>query len=424
MRRNRLWQLWIALMVILLAACGPAGGETAVSSTDSPDSSGSEEVTTSEESSSSTGSTTTASGLEYIEVEAGTGVQPQPGDIVSVHYIGTLEDGTEFDSSYERGSPIEFTLGRGEVIPGWDEGLALMNVGGKATLIIPPNLAYGEAGAGAVIPPNSTLTFEIELVGISDPLPTPTPLPPPTSIDESEFTVTESGLKYAVIQEGDGEMPQDGGLITVHFAGWLEDGTSIGNTKLNGQPVPFTIGRGDIMEGWDEAIFLMQVGEIAQFYIPPELAFGDEGSGGVIPPGATLIFEFELIDVQEPPPPPAVVDEADFTITETGLQIAVLEAGDGGIPEVGQTVSVNYRGWLEDGTQFDASYDRGTPFEFILGTGSVIPGWDEGVALMQVGETVQLIIPGDLAYGELGSGSIPPNATLIFEVELLEIKEN
>ncbi len=79
---------------------------------------------------------------------------------------------------------------------------------------------------------------------------------------------------------------------------------------------------------------------------------------------------------------------------------------------------------MEDGTQFDASYNRGVPFEFVLGTGSVIPGWDEGVALMQVGETVQLIIPGDLAYGEFGSGIIPPDATLIFEVELLEIKEN
>ena len=108
----------------------------------------------------------TASGLEYIEVEAGTGSQAEAGKTVSVHYTGKFQDGKVFDSSVSRGEPITFLLGKGRVIKGWDEGIALMKVGGKAKLIIPPNLGYGERGAGGVIPPNATLVFDVELVDV------------------------------------------------------------------------------------------------------------------------------------------------------------------------------------------------------------------------------------------------------------------
>jgi FKBP-type peptidyl-prolyl cis-trans isomerase len=104
--------------------------------------------------------------LVSTDLVVGKGAAAKTGDTVDVHYVGTLLDGKEFDSSRKRGKPFGFTLGKGQVIRGWDQGVAGMKVGGKRKLVIPPTLAYGEHGMGSVIPPNSTLTFEIELVAI------------------------------------------------------------------------------------------------------------------------------------------------------------------------------------------------------------------------------------------------------------------
>jgi len=109
---------------------------------------------------------TTDSGLKYSDLKVGTGDTAKKGDTVEVHYTGWLKNGKKFDSSLDRGKPFSFQLGAGRVIKGWDEGVAGMKVGGKRKLIIPSKLAYGEAGAGDVIPPNAELTFEVELLKI------------------------------------------------------------------------------------------------------------------------------------------------------------------------------------------------------------------------------------------------------------------
>ena len=109
----------------------------------------------------------TSTGLRYRILESGNGKTPSRGDRVSVHYKGALVDGTVFDSSFERNQPIEFLLGEGQVIPGWDEGIQLLRVGDKARFILPPELAYGTRGAGGVIPPNAVLVFDVSLEGIS-----------------------------------------------------------------------------------------------------------------------------------------------------------------------------------------------------------------------------------------------------------------
>lgn len=113
------------------------------------------------------GALATPSGLKYLELKEGDGATPKAGQLVEVHYTGWLEDGEKFDSSKDRGKPFEFIIGKGRVIKGWDEGVLTMKVGGSRRLIIPAALGYGSSGAGGVIPPNATLIFDVELLGIS-----------------------------------------------------------------------------------------------------------------------------------------------------------------------------------------------------------------------------------------------------------------
>lgn len=239
---------------------------------------------------------TTASGLKYKITQKGTGIKAEKGSTVAVHYVGTLLNGTKFDSSRDRGQPYAFKLGKRLVIPGWEEGIALLHVGDKAILTVPPQLGYGERGGGP-IPPNSTLIFEVELMNATAPV-------KPWDLKGKQDTIkTESGLKYIIVQRGaDANAAQAaaGKTVSVHYTGFLRNNSEVFDSSVErGEPIQFPLGNGMVIKGWEEGIALMKVGDKFRLIIPSNLAYGEEGRGGAgIPSNADLIFDCELMNVQ------------------------------------------------------------------------------------------------------------------------------
>ena len=291
---NRSLWIGLALGLMLSAACGPVASVPADQAQPAT-TPATQNASVPDTGTQNTGGNkvTTASGLQYTETVAGNGPAAQPGDIVSVHYTGKLTDGTKFDSSIDRGQPLQFPLGAGRVIKGWDEGIALMKKGGKATLTIPSELGYGAQGAGGVIPPNATLVFDVELVDILKGAPAA-----PTKVNEADYQTTPVGLKYYDFVVGDGASPKKGQSVIVHYTGWLLDGKKFDSSLDRGEPFSFAIGVGQVIRGWDEGVMTMKVGGKRQLVIPPELGYGPSGAGGVIPANATLVFEVELLGLQ------------------------------------------------------------------------------------------------------------------------------
>ena len=236
----------------------------------------------------------------------------------------------------------------------------------------------------------------------------------------------QSGLQYFVIAEGMGEAPSGpDATVHVHLTVWLVDGAEVLNTRA-GSPMQIQLGNPSLIRGVAEALAEMKVGEKRKLLIPPELAFGAR-STGQIPANATLIADVEVVaapDFVTVPPLAELPGEAvvgGLVELESGLQYYDIREGDGPTPmDEASNVKVHYTGWLVNGTKFDSSVDSGQPFTTPLTR--VIPGWREGVGSMKVGGKRKLIIPGALAYGPQGQPpTIPPNATLIFDIELLEI---
>jgi peptidylprolyl isomerase len=359
----------------------------------------------------------TASGLVYKITEQGNGIQASKGDKITVHYTGTLTNGTKFDSSKDRNQPFSFKLGIGQVFIGWDVGIALLRVGDKAVFTIPSELGYGDREMGN-IPPNSTLVFEVELLNVEE-------APKPYNVTGKDTLTTASGLKYIVVSKGQqsAERAVSGSNVSVHYTGYLPDGKVFDSSIERADPLKFKLGAGRVIKGWDEGIALMQVGDKIRLIIPPNLAYGEQGAGGVIPPNTTLTFDVELVAIAESVKPYDISGKPTLT-TNSGLKYVVVAKSDNPIKaEPTKKVTVHYTGFLSDGKIFDSSVERGEPIQFELGTGKVIPGWEEGIALMHVGDKLRLIIPPSLAYGAQGAGGvIPPNATLNFDVELIKVE--
>jgi peptidylprolyl isomerase len=214
---------------------------------------------------------------------------------------------------------------------------------------------------------------------------------------------------------GQGTEVKSGDFLLVHYTGWLyidgQKGRRFDSSVDRGEPWLFQLGRGKVIEGWDEGLLGMRVGGKRILIVPPEKSYGDRVVPR-IPPNSTLYFEVELIDVPR-------------------VQIDDPVVGEGPVAEEGDVLLVHYTGWLsEDGKRgkvFDSSFDRSQPFRFALGKGRVIQGWEVGVPGMRVGGKRLLTIPAELAYGKTGSVQgeqvvVPPDTDLIFEIQLMEVR--
>lgn len=232
----------------------------------------------------------------------------------------------------------------------------------------------------------------------------------------------ESGLKYVITKKGEGRKVQAGDMVRVHYTGKFLSDTVFDSSIKRNQPIALTVGKGQVIRGWDEGLKQLAQGDEAVLIIPPSLAYG-ERQVGPIPPNSTLKFEVVIVDVIEvKKAEPFDVAGKDTLSLSSGLKIITVLEGNGARPAFTRKVSVHYTGYFLDGKVFDSSVERGQAFTFEVGTGKVIKGWDEGIMRIRKGGKARLIIPSHLAYGERLTGPIPPNSTLVFDVELIDIE--
>jgi FKBP-type peptidyl-prolyl cis-trans isomerase len=227
-------------------------------------------------------------------LRSGTGPRPKLGDRVKIHYRGSFEDGTEFDSSYRKKTPLEFVVGHGRVIDGMDYGVQKIQLGSLSKIWIPWEMAYGANGYASVIPPKSNLMFEVELLSL-EPSGMPDRVPDLVGMEP----VPIGDLKVWTLREGEGKPASQGDILKVHFVGWLKNGDIFESSYFSEKPASYRQGSRAI-QGWKEVMQIARASDILFVEIPPHLGYGPQALKE-IPADSMLRFQIEILSIERKP---------------------------------------------------------------------------------------------------------------------------
>jgi FKBP-type peptidyl-prolyl cis-trans isomerase len=341
----------------------------------------------------------TESGIKYEVLKAGAGESPTAGDIVELEYAIWSVTGEARGGTYQVGKTVRAPL-RGLAHPFLREVLLLMNKGSVWRCFVPTAMTVEQIEEDSI--------WQITLVDSesSETLP---------ASNEKQSTTTKSGLFYETLVPGQGDRPRSGYNCELEWSFWKkEDSSFVAGSALQ-RNIIITLDEKAPHKFFPEILQLMRVGQAMRIEVPSNMT-----PPRMIP--FDTVWKIKLVNMKAPLPAPKfyMPKAEELSKTPSGLQYRVVKrAGKGPSPRAGQRVTVHYAGWLTDGKQFDSSYSRNQPATFDIG--KVIPGWTEALQLMKAGDTFLLVIPGKLAYGARGAPGIPPDATLVFHVELLKI---
>ena len=403
----------------------------------------------------------TESGLYYKLYKVSTDTaKAQTGDFITLDMRYTTEkDSLLFSSLVQmNGEPVRFSLPPSDFKGDIYEGIRLMSAGDSAVFIISADSlfrkTFRQPSLPAFIDSNSVIKFYVylkEAQKVEQMMKKEQEMLSKYITDNNITTAPQpSGLYYIETVKGNGPKIDTGMFIKMHFTVSNVEGKQVFSSYEHGDPIQMECGKPFDTKGFDEGIAKMTKGSKATFIVPSSIGFGGQGRGSLIAPYSTVIYNVEVVDLQTKEQvekekaekqKQAEMKQANAKNTEAADRAAYLKSkgynvqptasglyyiektkGTGAKAAAGKKVKVHYTGTLLDGTKFDSSRDRNQPFEFTLGQGQVIKGWDEGIAMMNVGGKAILVIPSAIGYGDRDMGTIPPFSTLVFDVELMEVK--
>jgi peptidylprolyl isomerase len=230
-------------------------------------------------------------GVKIIEIEPGTGEKPKYDYLVYLDYSGFLPDSSIFSTSLTKTNPLKLRMGNPNMMKGWGIALKHVQKGGKYKLFFPYKVAYGRRGVKNLVPSKTDVVMDIVVHEVKAP---PVIKPWETTGDT---IITLSGLSYVVVNPGDGDLIQKNNAVTVHYSGFFTNGELFDSSIKYDEPIKFPVGKGAVIQGWDEGLQLMRKGAKFKLFIPYHLGYGDQGSPPEIPPYSNLVFDVEVLEV-------------------------------------------------------------------------------------------------------------------------------